>query len=88
MLKFCEFLHQIRVIFYLRFEARSIHIRLTPRRTKIFAPNPPNTLSKREGSSSFFQLELPSSVKKHLCEFDFSVIISYKTFVRYGYENI
>ena len=86
MLKFCEFLHRIRVIFYLRFRPLDVPMYAFGTKNEDFrskSPYPPGAfgasendenktkkltfrskspypLSAFEGSSSFFELELPS----------------------------
>ena len=62
MLKFCEFLHRIRVIFYLRFRPLDVPMYAFGTKNEDFRSKSPYPLSAFEGSSSFFELELPSFV--------------------------
>ena len=59
MLKFCEFLHRIRVIFYLRFRPLDVPMYAFGTNNEDFRSKSPYPLSAFEGSS-FFELELPS----------------------------
>ena len=61
MLKFCEFLHRIRAIFYLRFRPLDVPMYAFGTKNEDFRSGFPYPLSAFEGSSSFFELELPSS---------------------------
>ena len=60
MLKFCEFLHRIRVIFYLRFRPLDVPMYAFGTKNEDFRSKSPYPLSALEGSLSFFELELPS----------------------------
>ena len=52
MLKFCEFLHRIRVIFYLRFRPLDVPMYAFGTKNEDFRSKSPYPLSAFEGSSS------------------------------------
>ena len=59
MLKFCEFLHRIRVIFYLRFRPLDVPRYAFGTKNEDFRSKSPYPLSAFEGSSSFLNLSYP-----------------------------
>ena len=60
MPQFCEFLHRIRVIFYLCFRPLDVPMYAFGTKNEDFRSGSTYPLSALEGSSSFFELELPS----------------------------
>ena len=59
MLKFCEFLHRIRVIFYLRFRPLDVPMYAFGTKNEDFRSKSSYPLSTLEGSSSFLNLSYP-----------------------------
>ena len=59
MLKFCEFLHRIRVIFYLRFRPLDVPMYAFGTKNEDFRSKSPYPLNVSEGSSNFDNLSYP-----------------------------
>ena len=64
MLKFYEFLHQIVVIFYLRFRPLDVCIYAFGTKNEDFRSKSPYPQSVFEGSSSFYNFSYPLSLDK------------------------
>ena len=75
MLKFCEFLHRIRVIFYLRFRPLDVPMYAFGTKNEDFRSKSPYPLSAFEGSSSFLNLSYP-------LEFDFICVFFCALFLK------